>query len=86
MDRWVDCEDCRHITGGFDNGRRCKKHFMLQRPQSVQDAYNTNYNKTSCHTGVQHDFVPCRPKSDIEIIIEKLEKIEERIDKLEKGE
>lgn len=71
MDSWTDCKECKVVNGGYANGLRCVKHQIMINQQM---------------SGIAGGFYPVTPKSDMEIIIERLEKIEDRLNKLEKGD
>jgi hypothetical protein len=61
MDQWIDCKECKVANGGYSNGLRCIKHQMMINQQM---------------SGIAGGFYPITPKSDMEIIIERLAKIE----------
>jgi hypothetical protein len=71
MSNWNECERCNSLNGGYAKGIRCLEHQTI-----IDKAYS----------GLIPHFVEGRPKSDMEVIIEKLGKIESRLSKLEKGE
>ena len=75
MSNWNECEGCKSASGGYANGMRCLKHQVevLRGDGGFVRVYESHMRAI-------------RPKSDMEVIIEMLGKIEERLSKLEKCE